>query len=232
MKRVPRHIAIIMDGNGRWAKKRNLPRAAGHRAGVKTVDVITEECAARGIEALTLYAFSSENWKRPKLEVEALMGILEKALQKNAEKIKKNNIRFNVIGDTDAFRPGLKKQITTLMKDTFDNSGMILTLALNYGARQEIVNAARLVCKKFYEEKKDLSSLKEEDFKEFLYTASIPDPDLIIRTSGELRLSNFLLWQAAYSEFYFTEVLWPDFDPRALKTALKEYEERERRFGE
>lgn len=232
MKRVPRHIAIIMDGNGRWAKKRNLPRSAGHRAGVKTVDVITEECASRGIEALTLYAFSSENWKRPKLEVEALMGILEKALKKNAEKIKKNNIRFNVIGDTNAFRPGLKKQITTLMKATLDNSGLILTLALNYGARQEIVNAARLVCKKFYEEKRDISSLKEEDLKEFLYTASIPDPDLIIRTSGELRLSNFLLWQAAYSEFYFTDTLWPDFDPHALKTALKEYEERKRRFGE
>ena len=232
MRKVPRHIAIIMDGNGRWAKKRNLPRAAGHRAGAQTVDFITEECGKIGIGALTLYAFSSENWKRPQGEVNALMRLLKQSLQKNAKKIKRNNIKFNVIGEVDVFREDLKETIKNLMKETSANDGMLLTLALNYGARQEILNAVKLLARQFQEKKMDLSSLKEEDFEKFLYTPSIPDPDLIIRTSGELRLSNFLLWQAAYSEFYFTDTLWPDFDAGELNLALTEYENRERRFGE
>jgi len=232
LRKAPRHIAIIMDGNGRWAKKRNLSRAAGHRAGAKTVDLITEECVKIGIEALTLYAFSSENWKRSQLEVNALMRLLKQSLQKNAKKIKRNNIKFNVIGEVDVFREDLKETIKNLMKETSANNGMLLTLALNYGARQEILNAVKLLVRQFQEKKMDPSSLKEEDLEKFLYTSSIPDPDLIIRTSGELRLSNFLLWQAAYSEFYFTDTLWPDFDAGELKLALTEYENRERRFGE
>jgi len=232
LRKAPRHIAIIMDGNGRWAKKRNLPRAAGHRAGAKTVDFITEECAKIGIEALTLYAFSSENWKRPPQEINALMRLLKQSLQKNAKKIKRNNIKFNVIGEVGVFQKDLKEIIKNLMNETSANNGMLLTLALNYGARQEILNAVKLLGRQAQEKKMNLSSLKEEDFEKFLYTSSIPDPDLIIRTSGELRLSNFLLWQAAYSEFYFTDTLWPDFDAGELKLALKEYENRERRFGE
>ncbi|MFH1394695.1 MAG: isoprenyl transferase [Candidatus Omnitrophota bacterium] len=232
MKCLPRHVAIIMDGNGRWAKKRNLPRIMGHRSGVKTVDIISAECSRIGIEALTLYTFSSENWKRPEKEIEALMDLLAKAVKKNAEKIKKNNIKFNVIGEINAFSESLQNAVRDLIKETFSNKGMTLTLALNYGGRQEILKAVRDACEKSRETGMDMASLSEKDFSRFLYTCNLPDPDLVIRTSGEKRLSNFLLWQAAYAEFYFTDVLWPDFDTAELHKALEDYKNRERRFGE
>ena len=224
--KLPEHIAIIMDGNGRWAKKRNLPRIMGHRAGAKTVDVITEACARMGIKALTLYTFSTENWKRPKEEVDALMDLLEGALKKNTEKMVRNNIKFNVIGRVNELSDKLQNGIKDSLEKTSANSGMTLTLALNYGGRQEILDAV----KSFSEESKG-KALHEEGFEEFLYTKGLPDPDLVIRTSGEMRLSNFLLWQTAYSEFYVTDTLWPDFNQDELEKALEEYTRRERRFG-
>jgi undecaprenyl diphosphate synthase len=232
VKNLPQHIAIIMDGNGRWAKKKNLPRIMGHRSGAKTVDAITEACARLGIKALTLYTFSSENWKRPKEEVDALMKLLEQALKDNRKRIKENNIKFNVIGRVDDLPAALKDATEDLMKETSGNSGMVLTLALNYGGRQEILDAVKAVCAKCGKRDTDISSWKEEDFEKFLYSDGLPDPDLVIRTSGEMRLSNFLLWQSAYSEFYVTDTLWPDFDTVELEKALKEYAKRERRFGE
>ena len=232
MKKLPRHVAIIMDGNGRWAKKRNLPRIMGHRSGVKTVSVITEACARLGIKALTLYTFSAENWKRPKEEVDMLMKLLGHTLKENGRRIKENNIRFNVIGRVGELPGALRSAIKDLMDETSANSGMILTLALNYGGRQEILDAVKAVCAKFGKLRRGISSWKEEDFEKFLYSDGIPDPDLVIRTSGEMRLSNFLLWQSAYSEFYVTETLWPDFDAAQLEKALKEYAKRERKFGE
>lgn len=223
---LPRHIAIIMDGNGRWAKKRGLSRIIGHRSGAKVADAVTEACAKKGIEALTLYTFSTENWKRPKEEVEALMGLIERTLRENFDKIKKNNIRFNVIGRLDELSPSLRELIQQMMRESASNTGMTLTLALNYGGRQEILDAVKKACTK------DIVSWQEEDFEKLLYTTDLPDPDLVIRTSGEMRLSNFLLWQSAYSEIYVTDTLWPDFNAGELEKALKEYEKRERRFGE
>lgn len=227
MNELPGHIAIIMDGNGRWAKKRNLPRIIGHQKGVETVDVITEACARLGIKALTLYTFSSENWKRPKKEVDALMSLLEKTLREKKDRIKANNMRFNVIGRISDLPEHLKDTIEEVKKETSGNSGMILTLALSYGGRQEILDAAKAA----YEEKKSGSTLEEADFEKFLYTRGLPGLDLVIRTSGEMRLSNFLLWQAAYAELYVTDVLWPDFDGMELEKALEEYKKRERKFG-
>ena len=223
---LPRHIAIIMDGNGRWAKKRGLSRIIGHRSGAKVADAVTEACAKKGIEALTLYTFSTENWKRPKEEVEALMGLIERTLRENFDKIKRNNIRFNVIGRLDELSPSLRELIQQMMRESASNTGMTLTLALNYGGRQEILDAVKKACTK------DIVSWQEEDFEKLLYTTDLPDPDLVIRTSGEMRLSNFLLWQSAYSEIYVTDTLWPDFNAGELEKALKEYEKRERRFGE
>ncbi len=230
--KLPEHIAIIMDGNGRWAKKRNLPRIMGHRAGAKTVDTITEECARLGVKALTLYTFSTENWKRSKEEVDALMDLLEGALKKNTRKMLRNNIKFNVIGRTGELPDKLRKRIKNSLEETSKSSGMVLTLALNYGGRQEILDAVKKACRKVKEGKRDASSWKEEDFEKFLYTKGLSDPDLVIRTSGELRLSNFLIWQSAYSEFYVTKTLWPDFSRDELGKALEEYKRRERRFGE
>ncbi|MFC1480575.1 isoprenyl transferase [Candidatus Omnitrophota bacterium] len=228
---TPQHIAIVMDGNGRWAKKRKLPRIMGHHSGVKTVDIITEFCAQLGIKALTLYTFSSENWKRPKKEVDALMDLFERTLKKNAKKVKANNIRFNAIGRLGDLPRSLREVIKSLKDESSSNSGMMLTLALNYGGRQEILDAVKAVCARGGEKGMDISSWEEKDFEKFLYTAGLPDPDLVIRTSGEMRLSNFLLWQAAYSELYVTDTLWPDFGIAELEKALEEYEKRERRFG-
>ena len=231
-RKLPKHIAIIMDGNGRWAKKRNLPRIMGHRAGAKTVDAITEACARMGIEALTLYTFSTENWKRPKEEVDALMDLLQGALKNNTKKMIRNNVKFNVIGRVSELSEKLKTGIKDSLEKTSANSGMTLTLALNYGGRQEILDAVKGICEESKGAAVDFSSWREEDFEKFLYTKELPDPDLVIRTSGEERISNFLLWQAAYSEFYVTETLWPDFDQDELEKALEEYDRRERRFGE
>ncbi|MEA3488724.1 MAG: isoprenyl transferase [Candidatus Omnitrophota bacterium] len=221
-----------MDGNGRWARKRKLPRIMGHRSGAKAVDRVTEKCARLGIKALTLYAFSAENWKRPKEEVDALMDLLRQNLKKNIERLRKNNIRFNVIGRISSLSDPLKREIKDTIERTRDNTGMVLTLALNYGGRQEILDAVKAVCQNTHEESLDVSSWEDADFGKYLYTGDLPDPDLIIRTSGEMRLSNFLLWQAAYAEFYFTDTLWPDFGAAEMEKALKEYERRERRFGE
>lgn len=231
MSGLPRHIAIIMDGNGRWARKRKMPRIMGHRSGAKTVDVITEECARMGIEALTLYAFSTENWKRPKEEVEELMRLLKKSLKDNAAKLKRNNILFKAIGRIDELSDDLRREIRSLTDDTKNNSGMVFTLAINYGGRQEIVDAAKAAYEKAEKDGKDITSLTEDDFGKYLYTCGLPDPDLVIRTSGEMRLSNFLLWQAAYAEFYATDTLWPDFNAEELKKAISAYESRKRRFG-
>jgi undecaprenyl diphosphate synthase len=220
-------VAIIMDGNGRWARKRKLPKIMGHRSGAKTADVIIEACAKLGIKALTLYAFSAENWKRPKEEVDALMGLFEEMLKGKADKIVKNNMRFKVIGRVDELSPRLKDMIKAVEDRSSANTGMTLALAINYGGRQEILDAARKACANG----EDLFSLREEDFGKYLYTGDLPDPDLIIRTSGEMRLSNFLLWQAAYSEIYVTDTLWPDFGKKELEKAIDEYEKRERRFG-
>jgi undecaprenyl diphosphate synthase len=223
---LPKHIAIIMDGNGRWAKKKGLSKIMGHRSGAKVADAITEACAKKGIEALTLYTFSTENWKRPKEEVKALMSLIERTLNENVGKINKNNIKFNVIGRLEELSPSLRELIRKMMQESASNTGMTLTLALNYGGRQEILDAVKKACTK------DTNSWREEDFEKLLYTTNLPDPDLVIRTSGEMRLSNFLLWQSAYSEIYVTDTLWPDFNADELERALMEYEKRERRFGE
>jgi undecaprenyl diphosphate synthase len=228
---IPKHIAIIMDGNRRWAQKKKLPGMMGHRAGSETVDVITEACSKFGIEALTLYAFSTENWKRSKKEVEFLLSLLRHNLKNKAEKFKKNNIRFNVIGRTEDFPKELRDEIAKLIDMTSGNTGLTLTLALNYGGRQEIVDAVKRILAEDKDTRSSFSALNEETFGKYIYTEGLPDPDLIIRTSGEMRLSNFLLWQSAYSELYVTETLWPDFDEKELKKALDEYGKRSRRYG-
>lgn len=228
---IPQHVAIIMDGNRRWAEKKNLPGIVGHHAGVKSVDLITEACARAGVKALTLYTFSTENWKRPKEEVDLLLNLLRENLRDKAEKLCANNIIFNVIGRIEEFPPKLKEEIEKAIETTSKNTGMVLTLALNYGGRREILDAVAKACARSREKGFDISSLKEEDFAEYLYTGDLPDPDLIIRTSGEKRLSNFLLWQAAYSEIYVTDTLWPDFNEKELEKAFNEYSERSRRFG-
>ncbi len=229
---IPRHIAIIMDGNGRWAKKRSLPKNMGHRAGAKSVAAVTEACAKLGINALTLYSFSTENWKRPKKEVDALMRLLKENLKTERARLQKNNIKFNVIGRTQRLSQTLRDEIKKVMELTSNNTGMVLTLAISYGSREEILDAARALCREARNGKMDIDSLTEDDFGRFLYTRDLPEPDLIIRTSGEMRLSNFLLWQAAYAEIYVTDVLWPDFREQDLEKALEEYAGRHRRFGE
>ena len=228
---LPKHIAIIMDGNRRWAKKRNLPDIMGHAAGVKSVDIITEECASKGIEALTLYGFSSENWTRPGKAVEALFKLIKKSLEDYFDKINKNNVKLNLIGRIDDIPEFARGTLVDGVKKTSSNTGLILTLALNYGSRQEIIDAAKGLCSEVVREKRDVSSIREEDLEEFLYTKGLPELDLVIRTSGEERLSNFLLWQAAYAELYFTPVLWPDFGKEEFEEALSEYADRQRRFG-
>ncbi|MDP8299050.1 MAG: isoprenyl transferase [Candidatus Tantalella remota] len=228
---VPRHVAIIMDGNGRWARKRNQPAIMGHRAGIKTVDDITEASAGMGIKALTLYTFSTENWKRPRKEVDALMALLGQCLDKYGSKIHKNNIRFNAIGRLGELPQSLQGRIDDTKALTGSNTGMVLTLALNYGGRQEILDAFKEACSSAAASGEDISLWDEDTLAKHLYTAGLPELDLVIRTSGEMRVSNFLLWQSAYSEFYVTETLWPDFNAAELTKALDEYSDRERRFG-
>lgn len=229
---VPKHIAIIMDGNGRWAEKKRMPRINGHRKGAEVAGEITEACAKLGVEALTLYAFSSENWKRPKREIDALMDLFERALRKKSESMRSNNIKFNVIGRVDELPISLIDEIKKVKEITESNSGIRLTLAVNYGGRQEIVDAIKRAHSSQQKGETDLSKLNEKEFEKFLDTKDLPELDLIIRTSGEMRLSNFLLWQSAYSEIYVTDILWPDFNETVLKNAIDEYEKRNRRFGE
>ena len=227
--RLPRHVAIIMDGNGRWAKKRMLPRIEGHRAGAKSVRTVVETCARLGIKFLTLYAFSKENWKRPKKEVATLWKLLEDYLKKEDKVLVKNRFRLRFIGQIEAIPASARRELERVEELTKDNKNLTLILALNYGGRDEIVDAV----KKIFEEKDfDVDSLDEEKFSRYLYTNHIPDPDLLIRTSGELRVSNFLLWQIAYSEIWVTQDLWPDFRKKQLLQALVDYQKRERRFGD
>lgn len=228
---LPRHIAVIMDGNGRWAKKRGATRIFGHRSATKSVRELTEECAELGIEFLTLYAFSTENWGRPKIEVDALMELLVSSLRKELNTLMKNNVKLNAIGDMSGLPKNCRNELKDTIKETADNNGLILTLALNYSGRWDILNAAKGYAAAVKEGKEEIENITEDIFSEYMVTKGMPDPELLIRTSGELRISNFLLWQLAYTELYFTDVLWPDFRKNHLKEALESYQKRERRFG-
>ena len=228
---LPKHLAIIMDGNGRWAKQKGLLRAFGHENGTKSVRVTVENCAKLGIEYLTLYAFSTENWNRPKLEVDTLMHLLISSLKNELETLQKNNIRLNCIGTIDLLPSKAKKELLSVIEKTKDNSRMTLTLALSYGSREELLNAVKIISNKVKNNIISIDSLDESIINQHLYTHNLPDVDLVIRTSGEHRISNFLLWQIAYAEFYFTDVLWPDFKEEDLYEAIISYQKRERRFG-
>jgi undecaprenyl diphosphate synthase len=230
-EKLPRHIAIIMDGNGRWAKSRMLPRIMGHRKGVETVREIVEECSDIGIRFLTLFAFSAENWSRPKTEVRSLMTLLKKYIRMEVPRMMRNNIRFNVIGSRSDLPDDVACALDDARKVTSENSGMTMTLALSYGSRQEILDASRQIARDISDGSLDPVKLTEELFSSYLYTSGLPDPDLLIRTSGEMRISNFLLWQLAYAELYFTDINWPDFNRNELKKAISDFQSRERRFG-
>ena len=226
-ERIPRHVAIIMDGNGRWAAQRHLPRVEGHRAGIDAVRDTVETSARLGLDVLTLYAFSVENWKRPKTEVSVLMSLLRRYLRLELDTLLENNIRFTAIGRPNELPENVYHELLQAEAKTSRNSGMRFNIALNYGGRAEIVDAAR----RAIESGVSPSSLDEARFSEFLYTAGQPDPDLLIRTSGEMRVSNFLLWQIAYAEIWVTDVLWPDFRRRHLLQAIADFQKRERRYG-
>ncbi|MBS6506972.1 MAG: isoprenyl transferase [Paraclostridium bifermentans] len=231
LSNVPTHIAIIMDGNGRWAKERLLPRTVGHKAGVEAIRAVTKECSALGVKHLTLYAFSTENWKRPKLEVDALMNLLYTYLNKELKELHKNNVKITTIGDIDVLPGKSLDAIKNAIDITKNNTGLNLNIALNYGSRNDIKNAVVDIVKNCKSGKIDIEDITEDTITKYLSTKSIPDPDLIIRTSGEQRISNFLLWEIAYSEFYFTDVYWPDFDGNEVRKAIYVYQSRDRRFG-
>lgn len=231
LSNVPTHIAIIMDGNGRWAKERLLPRTVGHKAGVEAIRAVTKECSALGVKHLTLYAFSTENWKRPKLEVDALMNLLYTYLNKELKELHRNNVKITTIGDIDVLPGKSLDAIKNAIDITKDNTGLNLNIALNYGSRNDIKNAVVDIVKNCKSGKIDIEDITEDTITKYLSTKSIPDPDLIIRTSGEQRISNFLLWEIAYSEFYFTDVYWPDFDGNEVRKAIYVYQSRDRRFG-
>jgi undecaprenyl diphosphate synthase len=228
---LPKHLAIIMDGNGRWAKQKGMLRAFGHENGTKSVRVTVENCAKLGIANLTLYAFSTENWNRPKLEVDTLMNLLIKSLRKELETLTKNNIRLNSIGNLEKLPKSAQKELAEVIEKTKHNTRMTLTLALSYGSREEIVYAVKEISNKVKNNIIQIESIDESTINNHLYTQNLPDVDLVIRTSGEHRISNFLLWQIAYAEFYFIDVLWPDFSEEHLYEAIISYQKRERRFG-
>ena len=230
-ERLPQHVAVIMDGNGRWAQRRHLPRVAGHRAGVQSAREVIETCARLKIEALTLYAFSMENWRRPKAEIDFLMRLLREYLRKELPVIHKNNIRLLVIGRPDQLREEVRRDVEQAMRLTAPNTGMKLAVALNYGGRAELVDAFNAILDHVRHNGVDTFRVDEQTIAAHLYTAGLPDPDLLIRTSGEMRVSNFLLWQIAYAEIYVTETLWPDFSRAQLFEALLDYQKRERRYG-
>jgi undecaprenyl diphosphate synthase len=229
--RLPQHIAVIMDGNGRWARKRHLPRVAGHRAGVQSARTIIETCARLNITALTLYAFSMENWRRPKAEIDFLMRLLREYLRRELPTIHQNNIRLLVIGRPDQLPDAVRADVERAMEQTAGNSGMKLAVALNYGGRAELVDAFNRILDRVRHNGLANARVDEETITQNLYTAGLPDPDLLIRTSGEMRVSNFLLWQIAYAEIYVTETLWPDFTRAQLYSALLDFQKRERRYG-
>jgi undecaprenyl diphosphate synthase len=230
MQRLPRHIAVIMDGNGRWAQRKHLPRVAGHRQGTQTARTTIETCARLNIEALTLYAFSVENWRRPKTETDFLMQLLREYLRQEMPLIQRNNIQLRFLGRSSELPAGVQRDMRDAEEKTAKNSGMVLCLALNYGGRVELVDA----CNAILAERGAQGSrarVTEEELTQYLYTAGLPDPDLLIRSSGEMRISNFLLWQIAYAEIFVTETLWPDFNRARLLEALVEFQRRERRYG-
>jgi len=232
LKRLPQHIAIIMDGNGRWAKKRRLPRIAGHRAGIRAVRQVVEACARLGVGCLTLYAFSVENWKRPRTEVKLLMKLLREYLKKEIPELNKNNIRFGAIGRISSLPPAVQEDLHTTIEQTRANSGLRLTLALNYGGRAELIDAVRDLATRLQRHGTlNVDAITEDELSRHLYTHDLPDPDLLIRTSGEMRLSNFLLWQVAYCEIWVTDTLWPDFKEEDLFQAIADFQRRERRYG-
>lgn len=222
---IPTHVGIIMDGNGRWAKKRGLPRTLGHKAGGEAFVKIVTECRKIGIKCLTVYAFSTENWKRSETEVTALMSLMKEYMVRYTDDLVKNGIRLRILGDLSRFESATVDEINKRIELSKNNDGMTLCIALNYGGRAELTTAVNKLLRSGKQE------ITEQDISNALYTASLPDPDLIIRTSGEQRTSNFLLWQSAYSEYYFTDVLWPDFDEKELRKAIEEYSKRNRRFG-
>lgn len=229
--RLPQHVAIIMDGNGRWASKRNKPRTFGHEAGVEAVRKTVRAAAELGIKYLTLYTFSVENWKRPREEVTALMKLLSKTTRREIDELNRNNVRLITTGRIEGLSLSRRQALNLAMEKTKNNGGLILNLALNYGGRTEIIDAVRSIAEAVRTGRLDPVNIDEGLFSKHLYTAALPDPDLLIRTSGEMRISNFLLWQTSYTEMYVTDVLWPDFDRKELFEAVIEYQKRDRRFG-
>ncbi len=228
---IPQHIAIIMDGNGRWAKQRHQPRFMGHRAGVKAVENIVKHCANLGVSVLSLFAFSSENWRRPSKEVSLLMELFALSLKQQVKRLHKNNIRLQIIGDISKFSASLQKQIKQAQELTANNSGLTINVAANYGGQWDITQAVRTVASRVQSGQLNAEDITEKMIAAELTTASLSDPDLFIRTGGEQRVSNFMLWQMAYTEFYFSDILWPDFDSAQLDLAIKSFNHRERRFG-
>jgi len=229
--KLPRHIAIIMDGNGRWAKKRSLNRIAGHRTGIKKAKEVIRSCRELGIEVLTLYAFSTENWKRPQREIKALMALLKRFLRAEGKELIENNIRLNTIGNIVDLPKDVSQVLQEVMQKTKRNTGMVLNAALSYSGRDEIIQAVKKIIGHVQQGEMTTKQINEENFSQYLFTSGLPDPDLLIRTSGELRISNFLLWQMAYTEIYVTDILWPDFNKNNLIDAIADYQKRERRYG-
>jgi len=229
--RLPRHVAIIMDGNGRWAKLRHKQRVEGHRAGIASVRDVVETSARLGLEVLTLYAFSRENWKRPPSEVDTLMGLLKLYIRKELNTLLSNNIRFQIIGRPEELAPDVREELERGVERTKDMSGMLFNIALNYGARTEITDAVKRIVADAQSGRVDPAQIDEQTMSSYLYTAGQPDPDLLIRTSGEMRISNFLLWQIAYAEIWVTDVFWPDFRRRHLLQAIADFQKRDRRYG-
>ena len=231
LNNIPKHIAIIMDGNGRWAKSKKLPRAIGHKNGVKSVQVISELCSKLKVEYLTLYTLSLENFSRPQLELKSLMALLSSTIKSEISKMKENNIKFNIIGFRDKLPQKINAQLDFAISETKNNDGLKLNLALAYGARSELIHAISLLIDQLTNDNLKIDDINEEIISQNLFTKDIPDPDLLIRTGGENRLSNFLLWQSAYAELYFSNKFWPDFNKQDLYEALHDYERRDRRFG-
>src|SRR3989338_4355928 len=229
---IPRHVAIIMDGNGRWAKRRHLTRTQGHTEGIKRVEETVAVAKKIGIKVLTLFTFSTENWRRPESEISILMSMLTNVLQQKIKMLKENNIRFQVIGRAESVPASVRKVFQTAIHETKDNTGLIVNLAFNYGSRQEIVDAVKKIAVALEKKSLTIAGIDEKTVTQFLYTKDLPDPDLLIRTSGEKRISNFLLWQLSYSELYFTDKFWPDFTEEEFEKAIADYQKRERRYGD
>ena len=231
LTKLPQHVAVIMDGNGRWAKQKGLPRIEGHRRGANTLKEMLRYCKNLGIKTLTAYAFSTENWGRPTVEVNFLMGLFERLLQKELKEMEEEEVCINFIGDLSPLPPSLQEEMRHSMERTKDNQGVFFNVAINYGSRNEMIKACKTIAEKVQQGKLAATDIDETTIAEHLYTSASPDPDLLIRTSGEMRLSNFLLWQLAYTEIYVTDTLWPDFDSEQFDRALESFQQRDRRFG-